>query len=138
MWNKCGTLTAFLDLEKAFDLVWREGLLLKIGKLGVKGRMLKWIQSFLSNREARVRIGSTLSDSVSLENGTPQGCVSSTLLFLVMMSDIPSQESHGLRTSVFADDVAVWISGKDPYTMHGYLQTRLNEIHRFFFKLSTG
>ena len=81
-------------------------------------------------------------DPVLLENGTPQGCVLSPLLFLVMMRDLPSDENFGIRTSVFADDVAVWISGKDSHAMHDRLQTRLNEIHNFFirwgFKLSTG
>ena len=81
LWKGGGTLAIFLDLEKAFDLVWKDGLLLKL--YDVRGRTLKWIQSFLSNREARVRVGSTLSDPVLLENGTPQGCVLSPLLFLV-------------------------------------------------------
>ena len=104
MWNKGGTLAVFLDLEKAFDLMWREGLLLKLEKLGVRGKILKWIHSFLNNREAMVRVGSTLSDPVLLENGTPQGSVLSPLLFIVMMGDIPCQETHGIRTSIFADD----------------------------------
>ena len=142
MWKGGGTLAVFLDLEKAFDMVWRDGLLLKLVNIGVKGRMIKWIKSFLSNREARVRVGSTLSDPVSMVNGTPQGSVMSPLLFLVMMSDIPSDEVDGLRTSVFADDVAVWVSGKDAYTMHERLQTRLDEIQKFFlewgFKVSVG
>ena len=141
MRNKGGTLAVFLDLEKAFDLMWRDGLLLKLEKLGVRGKILKWIHSFLNNREAMVRVGSTLSDPVLLENGTPQGSVLSPLLFIVMMSDIPCQEIHGIRTSIFADDVAIWISGKDPHTMRNCLQTRLNEIQTFFlnwgFKLST-
>ena len=71
--------------------------------------MLKWIQAFLSDRVARVRVGNTLSDTVQIANGTPQGSVLSPLLFLLMLHDLPSREVHGLRTSVFADDVAVWV-----------------------------
>ena len=37
--NKSNVYTAFLDSTKAFDSVWREGLMVKLHKLGVKGRI---------------------------------------------------------------------------------------------------
>ena len=48
--NKWSTIVVFLDLQKAYDVVWREGLLHKIQLLGISGRMLRWIKSFPSHR----------------------------------------------------------------------------------------
>ena len=60
--NKRYTVAAFLDFEKAYDMVWREGLIHKLSQLGITGNMLKWIHSFLVNRTFQVRINNTLSD----------------------------------------------------------------------------
>ena len=48
--NKENTLAAFIDLEKAFNSVWRDGLLVKLHRFGIRGRLWKWIEGFLSDR----------------------------------------------------------------------------------------
>ena len=55
------TLGVFLDLEKAFDMVWREGIIEQLSKMGVKGKPLEWIHNFLQDRSIQVRVGSALS-----------------------------------------------------------------------------
>ena len=50
-------MACFIDLEKAYDSVWREGLMVKLSKLGIKGRMWGWIFSFLSDRKGTCKIG---------------------------------------------------------------------------------
>ena len=37
-------LACFVDLAKAFDSVWRPGLMYKISKIGVSGRLWMWIK----------------------------------------------------------------------------------------------
>jgi hypothetical protein len=37
--QKESTVAVFIDLEKAFDSVWREGLLVKLAHVGVKGKL---------------------------------------------------------------------------------------------------
>ena len=44
----------FLDLSKAFDKVWRDGLIYKLKSLGISGHLLKLIQNYLANRFQRV------------------------------------------------------------------------------------
>jgi hypothetical protein len=44
----------FFDISKAFDKVWHRGLLLKLEKIGIKGSLLKWFQSYLSERNQQV------------------------------------------------------------------------------------
>jgi len=64
-------LAVFYDLSKAFDKVWREGLLLKVLQAGVSGRMYKWIRCFLHDRSARVKVDGHPSDSVKMREGVP-------------------------------------------------------------------
>ena len=44
----------FLDISKAFDKVWHDGLLYKLKRNGINGDLLKLIESFLSDRYQRV------------------------------------------------------------------------------------
>ena len=67
------TCAIMLDFTKAFDLLWREGLLYKLRKQGLGGNIYSFINTFLTDRHITVRIGSTLSETYTLENGTPQG-----------------------------------------------------------------
>ena len=41
----------FLDLEKAFDLVWSTGTIMQLSKFGIDGNMLRWIHNFLADRK---------------------------------------------------------------------------------------
>ena len=45
--RKESTLVAFIDMEKAFDSVWRDGLLVKMHRLGIRGNVWSWISNFL-------------------------------------------------------------------------------------------
>ena len=46
------TLAVFVDMEKAFDSVWRNGLLAKLHNMGMTGNIWGWLQSFLESRQA--------------------------------------------------------------------------------------
>ena len=81
-------LAVFFDLSKAFDKVWKEGLLLNLLRAGVHGKMYKWLSDFLFNRTARVKLDGTISRQVKLREGVPQGGVVSPTLFLVYINDI--------------------------------------------------
>ena len=59
--HKKQTLTVWIDLQKAFDIVWTYGLLLKLKKCNIAGNMFGWIKSYLHNRRARVVIDNTKS-----------------------------------------------------------------------------
>ena len=55
---ECGkeVRAVFLDISKAFDKVWHEGLMWKLEYLGIRGRLLQWFASYLEDREKRVVI----------------------------------------------------------------------------------
>ena len=45
-----------MDLSKAFDKIWIDGLLIKLFNMGITGNMLTWIRAYLTNRTCQVRI----------------------------------------------------------------------------------
>jgi hypothetical protein len=53
--EKKHTLAVWVDLEKAFDKVWKSGLKVKLCRNQICGRMYNWISQYLENRTARVR-----------------------------------------------------------------------------------
>ena len=44
----------FLDISKAFDKVWHDGLVFKLKSYGVEGELLSLLKNYLQNREQRV------------------------------------------------------------------------------------
>ena len=97
------------DVEKAYDMLWRDGLLIKLESMGIGGRMFNWVLDFLKDRTMEVRVGATHSRVYPTENGVPQGSVCSPLLFSVMINDIFSEVDASLGRSLYADDGALWV-----------------------------
>ena len=126
--QRSSTLGVFLDFEKAYDMVWRKGVLYKAHKLGIGGNMFNFLLSFLSSRKIQVRIGSTLSNALEVQNGVPQGSVISPILFLIAINDLCPV---GVETSIFADDTAFWISGKNVKSLYKSAQKALDYIQRW-------
>ena len=108
----CGEIciAVYIDLKGAFDSVWRKGILLKLSKMGLQGKLLGIIASFLTDRATRAILGATESREFYTEAGTPQGAVLSPKLFNVFLSDIP--EDPEVMAHIFADDITVTCRGK--------------------------
>ena len=108
--NKKNTTAVFIDLQQAYDRVWRKGLLMKMSKIGIHGKMLKWIQAFLSNRTIQTSIDGAISSKKTLEEGLPQGSALSCTLFLIFINDLP--ELLKIEKALFADDLVLWTTDK--------------------------
>ena len=103
--------TVFLDISAAFDKVWHKGLLAKLKQIGVTGKLLNLLESYLSNRKQRVVIDGIYSDQVSVTSGVPQGSRLGPLLFIIYINDILNElECEGL---LFADDTSLTTWGED-------------------------
>ena len=99
----------FLDLEKAFDVMDRGGVLEILRKYGIGGNMYNYIQNFFTDRQFKVRVGNALSEIKNQENGTPQGAVLSPTLFCLAINGVPDTITNAAtRVAQYADDTAIW------------------------------
>ena len=83
--RKQHAVAVFFDLEKAYDMTWRYGIMRDLYDLGIRGRLPIFIASFLSNRHFRVRIGTVLSNPHDQDWGCPRAA-SSLSPFLALRS----------------------------------------------------
>ena len=97
----------FLDFEKAFDSVWKKGLIVKLIDNGINGKFLALIDSFLMNRKVRLHINNYVGTlRHCLEVGLPQGSVLSPILFKFYIMDLGEELVRNRQVDVykFADD----------------------------------
>ena len=89
--DSCPTLQVrgvFLDISKAFDRVWQEGLIYKIKSVGISGPLLKLTESFLSNRNQRVLLNGQSSRWLPIIAGVSQGSILGPLFILIYINDL--------------------------------------------------
>ena len=104
--NSTSKQNSFLDISKAFDRVWHEGLLYKLKSYGISGPLLILIKSFLTNRFQRVVLNGQTSNWKKILAGVPQGSIIGPLFFLIFINDIPDGIQSNIK--VFADDTSIF------------------------------
>ena len=101
--DKCNVDVLYLDMSKAFDKVDHLILLRKLKAVGITGKLLQWIASFLSHRYQHVMIDGKTSERAEVLSGVPQGTVLGPILFLLYVNDLTQAIKHSY-ICIFADD----------------------------------
>ena len=122
------TGVVFLDVEKAFDKVWHDGLLYKLAYYGFSDLIVSLIGSYLSGRSYYVSSDSATSSRRPVESGVPQGSVVGPLLFNLYVNDVPI----GAETSMFADDTAFSVQSWDENVVRRKLQAHLDSLGSYY------
>ena len=76
------TRVVFLDISRAFDKVWHEGLLFKLKLNSISGNLLDVITNFLYQRKQRVVLNGQHSCWTNVQAGVPQGFILGPLFIL--------------------------------------------------------
>ena len=89
--------------------------------------MYSWIQSYLFQRSARVRLDGQISSSVKIR-GVPQGGVISPTLFITFVDDICDQLSSHIPWALHADDLALWTKAEQVTAAAIRMQEAMNLV----------
>ena len=124
-------ITLLIDLKKAFDTIDHRILLRKLYSYGIRGSMLKWMESYLTDRSQYVVIDGKVSQTRGIKCGVPQGSILGPLLFIISVNDI-CNVSPMLFKILYADDTCVLISGNHLNNLIDRLNTELISLNNWF------
>ena len=110
----------------------RLGLQNKLLQNGVHKPLIKWVNSFLSQRNIFVKINNSKSNRFSTLDGVPQGSVIAPIFFLVYVSGIPEIPA---QISQFADDFALYYRSRSCRLIQEKLQYSLDKLIKWCGKL---
>jgi len=117
----------FVDFQQAFDFVLRDLIIQKLMMYGIRGKLLAWFYSYLTNRTCRVKVEGTLSCKYKLRGFLPQGGKLSSLLFIIFINDLPDFLKRCIAF-LYADDIALCYSAKSNEEVYQAIQEDTDQI----------
>ena len=134
--KKLACIILFIDFQKAFDSVHLPTLITKLNRLGVQGRVLKLLHSFLFNRKVKLKVNDYTGASILCSLfGLPQGSVLSPLLFILYVADMTDEMPKWLKKWLscykFADDGTLLIAHQNMFKCYRLMQRLCNELSKW-------
>lgn len=130
--NKMHTGLILLDIQKAFDTLWHDGLIFKLDLYKFPPYLIEIMYTYINNRSFAVKVDNSISKYHIMPAGLPQGSALSAVLFIIYTNDIPNTKN--VHLSLYADDTAAYTSSYRTDTIHNRLNTTLTKINRYFTK----
>ena len=134
--KKLACIILFIDFQKAFDSVHLPTLMTKLNRLGVQGRILKLLHSFLFNRKVKLKVNDFIGAPILCSLfGLPQGSVLSPLLFILYVADMTDEMPKWLKKWLscykFADDGTLLIAHQNMFKCYRLMQKLCNELSKW-------
>ena len=122
-----------MDISKAFDKVWHEGIIFKLQQNGISDDLLNILSDFLRNRKQRVTLNGQSSSWTNVNAGVPQESILGPLHFLIIhINDLPDGLSSNAK--LFADDTSLFLVLHDINTSTIELNSDLKKINHWSFQ----
>ena len=137
MQKKLTSICLFIDFEKAFDSVWKKGLIVKLHNLGIQGKILYLLNDFLMNRKVTLNINGVVGNiRNSSDVGVPQGSALSPILFRIFVMDLAAELMNRGDISImkFADDGTIRVTSHTTPACLDTLQHTLTTINQWTCK----
>ena len=115
-----------MDISKAFDKVWHEGIIFKLQQNGISDDLLNTLSDFLRNKKQRVTLNGQSSSWTNVNAGVPQESILGLFLFLIYINDLPDGLSSNAK--LFADDTSLFSVVHDINTSTIELNSDLKKI----------
>ena len=122
-------IALFFDLSKAFERARRLPVSEALIAHGVRGRLLATLDSWITGRQAKVRLQGQYTASADLECGVPQGSILSPVVFNVLVAHLvkDAQNIKGITLLTYADDIVAVANSVNPY---GSIQKCVNILSK--------
>ena len=124
--------SVFLDIFKAFDKVWHDGLIFKLKQNGVSRNLLNLLSNFLRNRKQKVVLNGHTSSWADVNAEVPQGSILGPVLFLIYINDLADGLSSNAK--LFADDTSLFSVVHNANTAAKQLNNDLVKISRWAYQ----
>ena len=138
--KKESALILLIDFKKAFDSINHTFIFNTLKTLGFGSDIIRWVRTFLTQRNAQILLGGHLTDSISLEQGVPQGDIISPYIFILMVEILlikitRTKNIKGIiyalteaKAEAFADDTTLFMTRTKNNLIHAtkYIQ----QFHR--------
>ena len=119
-----------VDLQKAFNTLDHGVLLEKMKYFGSRASVIKWFESYLSNRKFLVCID-VFSEAGTLKYGVPQGSILGPLLFLLYVNDLPQSLSDA-GSYLYADGNCIFYQHEDDKKIENVLNKEFSSLCQWF------
>ena len=120
--------SSLFDLKKAFDTIWKFGIMKDLHSMELRGRLPNFMKGFLSDRKFWVLVRSTFCNPHKQEEGVPQGSILSVTLFNIKINSITKCLTPGIEDYLYVDDFCITSWSKCMRTAEHQLQQCIRKI----------
>jgi hypothetical protein len=116
------TFACFIDVQKAYDTVWQDGMFKRLYDVGVKGKVWRLLRRWYSETESVVLVGGEETRAFKLKQGVKQGSVLAPVLYAVFLDGVVEElKRRGLGVvengvwigvALYADDTVLLATSK--------------------------